>query len=99
MARIPLTANDIDCFFEDGELAVDAIFDGSPILVIYREDYINLEPGIGIDNQGPMALAKIDDVPDIKQGDNIDIDGELFLISGVKPAESEAVVRLFLEVI
>lgn len=99
MPNIPLLEDDIDVFFSLGELAVPAVFNGEDIAVIYREDFINVESGIvGVDNNSPLALAKITDVIGIKQGDPIEIDGDFFVISAVRPARSELYVRLFLEV-
>lgn len=97
MPDIPLTKEDIDCFFELGELAVEAIFKGQSISVIYRKNYVNMESGhIGISNAAPMAIAKKSDVDGVVKGDIIEIETENFLITNVQP-NSEYYIKLFLE--
>lgn len=100
MPGIPLIEDDIDCFFEQEELGVSAIFAGEDITVIYREDYLNIEEGIvGIDNTSPYVLVRKKEVPGIKRGDPLEIQGEFFLVSQVRPADSEYYSRIFLEVV
>lgn len=98
MPNIPLVAEDIDCFFELGELSVNAVLNGEEIQVIYREDYFNADQGeFGIDNSSPMCIAKFEDAEDTTAGDLIEIEGETFTITSVKPTRSELYTKLFLE--
>lgn len=97
MPDLPLTKDDIDCFFELGELALPAIFKGQSISVIYRENYMNMDAGmVGISNTSPMAMAKKPDVDGVVKGDTIEIDGDIFTITTVQP-NSEYYIKLFLE--
>lgn len=100
MPSIPFIDDDIDCFFQENELAIKAIFETKEILVIYREGYLNVGDGIvGIDNSEPYMLVKESDVTDIKRGDPLEIQGEFYLVSAVRPADSELYKRVFLEVV
>ena len=105
MPGIPFLVDDIDCFFEESELAVKARIGGVDILVIYREDYFNPGDGVvGIDNTSPYILARISDIPGAKRGDlleiiEVDETYTAYLISAVRPASSELYARVFLEVV
>ena len=97
MPNLPLTKEDINCFFEEGELAVNATHNDLPILVIFRENYVNLDAGnVGIGNTSPMAMAKAPDVEGIQKGDILEIEEAFFLVSNVQK-NSEYYVKIFLE--
>ena len=97
MIKLPLTADDIECFFVIGELAVQAEYKGVPIPVIFREDSNTTEMGtVGIENQGPYAYVMYEDGKDMIDGDEITIEEIEYFIHTPQP-NSQSYIMILLE--
>lgn len=86
-------------FDETYGFAVPAVFKTKAISVIYDEDYYAASgQDVDIESTKPAAICRSADVPGVKIGDSITVDGDVFTVINVKP-DGTGVTVLALEVV
>jgi len=92
--------DDLDVFFQD--FVVDAIYTpqggvASTIKVIYDREYIAVDTAgnVLMESRSPIAHCKNSDIPNVKHGDTLMIDGMTFYVTEIQP-DGTGITRLIL---
>jgi hypothetical protein len=73
---------DLAPFF--AEFSVPATLGAASIRVIFDKAYIGVLMGM-VESTGPCCLAMDNDIPNVKQGASITVNGKAYLVTGVEP--------------
>ncbi len=81
---MPRSKDDLDGFFD--EFAVDALYNGRIVPVIFDNEYEGVSPQDGeVESAGPQGTVKDSDINGIKHGDTMRIDLINYKIRGIQP--------------
>lgn len=92
---------DLATFLESDDFGLVAVYrkTGQPakdIDVIFDNEFMQSEYGIGVETLTPYALAKENDIPDIAHADKLEISGTTYLVRGIE-SDGVGLVKIKLE--
>lgn len=97
MALIPIT-NDLDPFFQEGEFAQTATYNGITEIMVILTDFDNPMIGgtVGLAGHEPFFICQLADIPDVEEGDTLAIGINTWIVREVMP-DNTGIVRLKVE--
>lgn len=90
-----MMTEDLTSFFDTGDFAIAATYDGTATVnIIFDNAYID---AVGISSVNPVAYARASDIPAAGVGKNLVVSGITYVIRNREPQDDGAVVLLQLE--
>lgn len=86
MSQIPITADDLDTFFEVDEFAQVITYNLGTINGIVTDLYSDIDVGeVGIEGANLLAIVKTSDISGIAEGDAMAVGAENFTVVNIRP--------------